>query len=349
MPDPLPLHDAFSPPADQPTTHPEAQWFPHVGLGLFIHWSIACCRGGREMSWSMVKGKPNGDGKEGELLTPRDYWALTDGFDPGAYDPDPWLAAAAAAGFRYAVLTARHLDGYAMWPGEATTFGTRTHLGGRDLVRPFVDACRRHGLKVGLYYSPPHWHLDRDFMSFHYHKPGPAGGDSAEYRGGERFGGGIDHEERRLDDGPLPGRPYWSPDHVERVAAELHELLTGYGRIDLLWFDSGGGEVTAAWLRESQPHLVINSRLAPHTGDYLTPEGTLPAARPDAAWWEYCHSWAYAWGYTTPEKYRPAEECRRVYEQCRAWGGNYLPNVAPRPDGTLPQIAYDRLDAFAKL
>jgi alpha-L-fucosidase len=149
--------------------HRDATWFDGAGLGLFIHWGISSAHGKADLSWAMIKDKPWNAGSEISIdITPAEYWALTERFDPQNYNPKHWLAAAKAAGATYAVLTAKHHDGYTLWPSESGEIGVKTSLGGRDLVRPFVEACREVGLKVGLYYSPPDWHFSRHHMSFEY-------------------------------------------------------------------------------------------------------------------------------------------------------------------------------------
>lgn len=141
------------------TQHPNAQWFGKAALGLFIHWGISSVHGGGDISWMMMANCGSNSGKA--TLTPTDYYALADRFHPEKYDPDKWIHAAAEAGFTYAVLTTKHHDGYAMWPSAFGEIGVRKSLPGRDLVRPFVKACRKYGLKVGLYYSPPDWYYNR--------------------------------------------------------------------------------------------------------------------------------------------------------------------------------------------
>jgi alpha-L-fucosidase len=88
------------------------------------------------------------------------------GLHPKKYDPDKWLKAAKKAGFVYAVLTTRHHEGFALWPSHYGDFNTKNFMGGRDLLKDYVAACRRNGIKVGFYYSPPDWYFDREFMNF---------------------------------------------------------------------------------------------------------------------------------------------------------------------------------------
>jgi alpha-L-fucosidase len=117
-------------------THPDAQWFPKAGLGLFMHWGIHSVAG-IQPSWAMIKDYPAGG--DPKFHPPEKYYALADKFDPKNYDPDKWMAAARKAGFSYAVLTAKHHDGYALWPTKYGDMNTRRYLGGRDLLRPYVS------------------------------------------------------------------------------------------------------------------------------------------------------------------------------------------------------------------
>jgi alpha-L-fucosidase len=287
------------------TTHPEAQWFGSAGLGLFVHWGIASVHGNAELSWGAID------------IGADAYFRLADRFAPTRYEPERWLRAAADAGFRYAVLTARHHDGYSLWPSESGGFGVRTHLGGRDLVRPFVEACRACGLKVGLYYSPPDWHLNRAYT-------------------------------RHL----TPEPPPMPPDHEARFRAhvrqQLVELLTRYGRIDLAWFDGGcDGAIRPEELREMQPGIVVNPRLF-GVGDYITPEGVMLEHRPEG-WWELCHIWNMPWfGYTEPVRYHSTGWMLTVLARVRSWGGNFLLNCGPGPDGEMPPLYYERMAELAE-
>ena len=104
------------------TTHPDAQWFPEAGLGLFVHWGLASVHGNLDLSWSMVRNTTWDVSEQGRnKVTPNQYWALAERFKPNAWDPDRILSAAAKAGFRYAVLTTMHHDGFTLWPREAVT------------------------------------------------------------------------------------------------------------------------------------------------------------------------------------------------------------------------------------
>lgn len=320
-------------------SHPEAAWFPRAGLGLFLHWGISSVHGGIDLSWGMIAGTPwdRGQHRHGKI-TPNAYYGLAGRFAPSRHDPDRWCAAAAEAGFRYAVMTTKHHDGYTMWPASVGELGVHSHLGGRDLVAPFVEACRRHGLKVGLYYSPPDWWFDRNYRSWGYGKAMAAGA-------------GGSGSERWLDMDHRPCRPVAKPPGHDQarnalVNAQLRELLTGYGRIDLLWLDGGDSETSNATLRALQPHLVINDRNQPEIGDFGHTECSMPRCRPEG-WFETCTVWGYGWGWRDAilSAEPPASPLAQL-AALRAMGSNLLLNLPPDPDG---ELAPQSLAAMASL
>ncbi len=304
---------------------PGTQWYRSAGLGMFIHWGISSVDGEHDLSWGMMANCPWMP-KSAKVLTPEAYFALADRFNPQEYHPEKWLRAAKEAGFGYAVLTTRHHDGYALWPSAFGDFSTRTRLGGRDLVGEYVAACRKVGLKVGFYYSPPDWHFNRQYMSFGF------GGKGTK----EAPNLGLKHEPVQL-----PKKPAGFEDsYVAYINGQLTELLTHYGKIDVLWFDGSAGSkvLSQKQIRALQPTIVINDRQHGR-GDFTTKyEGNMPKSRP-AGTWEHCFSMVGAWGYTT-EKCSPAVVLLSHLVRCRAWGGNVLANFAPRPSGEMPDSVY---------
>ncbi|MCU0791617.1 MAG: alpha-L-fucosidase [Opitutaceae bacterium] len=319
----------------QRNDHPDAAWFGDASLGLFLHWGISSVHGDIDLSWPMILNLGSGT-----KLKPSEYWKLADRFKAENYDPGIWLKTAREAGFEYAVLTTKHHDGYTLWPTEASEIGVRTSLPGRDLVKDFVEACRAHGIKVGFYFSGPDWYKSREYRSFNYRSEG--GGTSS------------------LP--PIPGRPdfdmNWEPRKLEKMPAELRkrisaenrqqlvELLTRYGKIDLLWFDGGtGSDITIEEIRALQPGIVINNRSAApiakgkpvYAGDYFTVEHGEQPTRPPG-WWEQLRIWNSNWGYMKRDeiRYAPTATILRLVARTKAWGGAVMANCAPRPDGTMP-------------
>jgi alpha-L-fucosidase len=317
-------------PKFQRTTHPDAQWFPQAGLGLFMHWGIHSVAG-IQPSWAMIKDYPAGG--DPRFHPPEKYYALASQFNPQKYDPDKRMAAAAKAGFTYAVLTAKHHDGYALWPTRYGDLSTRQYMGGRDLLKPYVEACRRHGLKVGFYFSPGDWHY-----------PGyPIGDVDFDYNKRGQY--------REVD--PVQNQKAFDAFYAY-TRGQLEELLTRYGKIDVLWFDGMGWpgiqdihtDETLAWVRRLQPGIVMNNRWG-GVGDYTTPEWDLPQGRPQG-WWEYCIAWNGHWGYNAAGEFRPNSWVLETLARTRAWGGNFLLNVGPAPDGTMPPGFYQRCDELAR-
>ncbi len=319
-----------------PSHHPEAQWFPEAGLGLFMHWGIYSVDG-IDPSWAMIKNC--------SWHVPRDkysyyqepgrhrYYKLAEKFNPLYYNPDKWIAAAKEAGFTYAVLTTKHHDGYALWPTKYGDMNTGVYQGGRDLLRDYVDACRRHGLKVGFYFSPRDW----SYPGF----PAPVGFYDVEPEEVREKIYIQDKEKNRMR----------FEEFYAYTIGQLRELLTRYGKIDLLWFDGvdwkgvddTNAEQTIAWIRELQPGIVINPRWD-GVGDYKTTEGrpgTLPEDYYPGQWWEACNIWSKgSWGYDKTERFKPLSWVFENLVYSRQFGGNFLCNIGPRPDGRMAEQFY---------
>ncbi len=297
--------------------HPRAQWFPKAGLGLFVHMGISAVHGGIDLSWGMYANKSWEDG----TVTPNAYWALADKWNPKAFRPREWVKKARKAGFKYVVLVTKHHDGYTMWPSKYGTLGVRQKLKGRDLVREFVDACRKNGLKVGLYYSPPDWLYDVRYINWDY------SGRSV-----------LDADHRPID--RLPAKPAGHDEkRRELVRGQVRELLTQYGPIDMLWFDGGHGEIANEEVRRLQPGIIINRRNG-EMGDYGDSEGVLPTRR-FKGWFEANDPcWpARWWSFSASDRMDRAGDVIEKLVIMRAWGGNLLANVGPRADGAMPEEA----------
>ena len=325
------------------TTHPGAEWFfKPVNLGLFIHFGISAVHGDLDISWGMMDN-PVRRAKGNSIVTPREYWALAEKFDPKDYDPLKWLTAAKDAGFTYAVFTTRHHDGFALWPSDAGDFSTKNYMNGRDLVREYADACRAAGLKVGFYYSPPDWRFDQNYRSF-------AQGSRTK-ENPERPHADIDHKPI---EGELPEMPAEHFDrYIEYMNAQVRELLTNYGKIDILWYDvacplhnfeSWDSVNRNARLRKLQPHIIINDRTS-LPEDFDTPEQSIRASTRD---WEACNTLTrLAWGYVDEEQSKPfaisSKQILRDLHLCTCGGGNLLLNISPAPDGSVTKDTEERL------
>ena len=309
------------------TTHPNAQWFPEAGFGLFMHWGIHSVAG-IQPSWAMIKNYPYGTDKT--EYHKKGYYTLLNKFNPQNYDPDKWIEAAAKAGMTYAVLTVKHHDGYALWPSEFGNMSTKKFMNGRDLIRTYVDACRKYGLKVGLYFSPRDWSYPNYPVSLEHKVP-------------FMFPPGWDNERNRKA----------FNEFYRYTVGQLSEILTRWGKIDILWFDGMGWqgindirtEQTLAWVRLLQPHIIINNRWG-SVGDFGTPEWFMPGKAPEG-WWENCISWSGHWGYSPDTSVESNAWVMEKLVTARAWGGNFLLNIGPAPDGTMRPEFYKRTEELA--
>jgi alpha-L-fucosidase len=324
---------AASPDTFEHTTHPGAQWFPKAGLGLFLHWGIASVRA-INISWPMMDGR----GKPGAQITPNQYWEQAQSFNPKKYDPDKWLRAARSAGFTYAVLTARHHEGFSMWPTKFGNFSTKNHMGGKDLVKPYVEACRRNGLKVGIYYSPPDWYFDRDYVNF-------------SRREGATVPLDADLKPRTGTPDPAKLAAHKAA-YAAMVRGQIEELLTRYGKIDLLWFDGrppgqqGDDIMPIARIRELQPAIVVNPRLHKH-GDFKTYERKLTTDKVADSWAEFCNTWTNYWPHVADAPFRAPGFVLGQFVTARALRINYLLGVGPTSDGELVSGIYDNMGVVA--
>ena len=332
-----------------PFTHtdsPDAAWYPQAGFGLFIHWGIHSVAGG-DPSWSMLSNVP---WLSTDVHIPHDkYYRLAREFNPSAYDPEEWVKTAKETGFTYLVITAKHHDGYCLWPSEYGEYSTRTYMDGRDLIGPLVAACRKYGLKIGLYFSPRDWSYPGypvPFVDWNYasRNPNPYG---------------PEENQRKYDA------------FFRYTVGQMSEILTRYGAIDVLWFDGIGwggvdthADILHAWLRKIQPGMVVNPRWEVQGtqvnfgqttefgakspfGDFRTEEISwrkrMTEGRPYPAgeWWEFNETWSGHWGYSPGARFRDFDVVIAALVYARSFGGNYLPDVGPQPDGGMRPGFYE--------
>lgn len=303
----------------------ELGWFDKAGFGLFVHWDHASQQG-LEVSWplvgkSIVPGMP--DPEVSETVAP--YLSSAATFNPTRWDAPALARLARSCGARYVVLTTRHHAGYSMFHTRYSDFSVEYSPYQRDIVREFADAVRAEGLRVGFYYSLSDWRHP-DYPSFaESDKPYP----HAAYRR------------------PAPGA--WRR-YIDYVKGQITELLTNYGRIDLLWFDGEWERTEQEWrtaelrslIAGLQPDTIVNDRLLGQ-GDYATPEQALPTLPPDCPW-EMCLTMNNSWGWLPgDDDYKPARRLAQYLAEVAARGGNLLLNISPQGDGALPPVQVARL------
>ncbi len=305
-----------------------AGWFADARFGLFVHWDHAS-RQGLEVSWPLVGGLfalP-----KCQSVSVAEYHSSAADFDPQDWDAAALARLARDAGMQYAVITAKHHAGYAMYPTELSEHSVAQSPGGRDLVREFVDAVRAEGLRVGLYFSLSDWH----------HPDYPAFTDA-------------DRPYLPGFSPPLPPPERWDA-YLEFLRGQLRELLTNYGTIDVLWFDGGWERPADRWdgaglealIRDLQPGILINDRL-PGVGDFATPEQFVPPTPLDGLW-ETCLTMNDSWGYVPSDTdYKSARELIHTLCEVAGRGGNLLLNVSPTGAGNLPPEQHARLEEIGR-
>jgi len=302
-------------------------WFIHDRFGLFVHWGIYSSAARHE--W--VKNR--------ERLTDAQYQPYFDHFDPDLYDPRAWARAAKDAGMKYAVITSKHHDGFCLWDSRLTDYKAPNTPAGRDLLRPFVEAFRAEGLRVGFYHSLIDWH----------HPEFPIDGlhpqrDDLEFRARAR-----DRDSRK---------------YADYLHGQVRELLTTFGTIDVLWLDfsysnrdfgwsRGKGkedwqsEKLIAMVRELMPNVLINNR-AEVGGDFLTPEQVQPRGWVEVdgqrVVWEACQTLNGSWGYDRDNlNWKSPDLLVRMLVDSVSKGGNLLLNVGPTARGEFDPRALDVL------
>jgi alpha-L-fucosidase len=254
-----------------------------------------------------------------ERIPVEDYEKLADSWDPKPRPMREWARLAKKAGQKYMVMTTKHHEGFLLWDSEMTDYNAAQRGPGRDLVEEYVEACREFDLKVGFYYSLMDWHH-------------PDGARCAQ-----------DEDARRR--------------FVDFTHGCVEELMSNYGKVDILWFDVSWPLPDAeAWesqkmidrARELQPHIIINNR-SKLPADFGTPEEHIQAEEGDRAW-EACMTFNGSWGYqpAPAEDWRSVREVIGMLRTCTAGGGNLLLNIGPTGDGSVPGLAAERLTLFGK-
>ena len=280
-------------------------WWEEARFGMFIHWGMFSLHGlgSGLLSWRPMRKK--------KIAWQR---SLMGKFTAENYHPQAWVRLAQRAGMRYMVLTTKHQDGFALWATEASDFNAPNSACGRDLVREYVEACRKYDMPVGLYY-PLGDLMDDGYMAKAEKDP----------KGWQRFVDQVIHQQVR-------------------------ELMTNYGKIDILWYDGAypyydrpkmwKAKELSAMVRKLQPDILINNR-ACFPEDFDTPENVIsPTDRP----WETCETMSPNWEYILwDNEPRSARYIVSRLVECVAKGGNYLLNVSPKGDGSIPEWQVRRL------
>lgn len=316
----------------------DTAWFTHDRFGMFIHWGLYALPARHE--WIKTR----------EKISEEHYDLYFEHFNPDLYDPKEWARQAKAAGMKYVVMTAKHHEGFCMWDSQFTDYKCTNTPAGRDLIREYVDAFRAEGLHIGFYYSLIDWHHP-DFTIDPLHPRRD------------------DENARELNEGRDMHR------YAEYMRNQVTELLTNYGKIDVLWFDfsysqdRGTGEQSwqvgkgkddweaeelLALARRLQPGIIIDNRTEIDQ-DIWTPEQYQPTdwiRHPETGervTWEACQTFSGSWGYYRDEMtWKSPEMLIRMLVNTVSLGGNLLMNVGPTARGYLDYRAEAALAVYAE-
>ncbi|SEM94713.1 alpha-L-fucosidase [Chitinophaga rupis] len=272
------------------------QWFMDMGLGMFIHWSVDV-QLGAVISHSMAGAS--------EDYLQKFTTELPKTFNPKKFDPEEWAVLARLAGMKYVVFTTKHHAGFCMWDTKTTDFNIMHTPFKRDALKEIIAAFRKQGIAIGLYFSP------EDFHYFWKHNI-PLG---------------------RMQ---VPQHfPAQNPELMAYDKAQIKELLTQYGKIDLIFFDGpADGLKEYAW--QLQPDILVTR------GAMRTPEQELPN-QPVPGPWEACFTMGTDWQWKpTNDPQKSGTEIINMLIETRAKGGNLLMNVGPKADGEI-QIEQESL------
>jgi alpha-L-fucosidase len=289
----------------------DVEWFRDAKFGMFIHWGMSSQLGG---IW---------DGKRyygiTEWLMRRakipsaEYKAKSVEFNPVEYDAAEWVAVAKAAGVRYIVITAKHHDGFAMFDSAVSDFDIVDATPyGEDPLKALTEEARKAGIRIGFYYSQYQDWTEKD-----------AAGNEWEF----------DPDDRNFD-------RYLA----EKAMPQLEELLTNYGPIDIIWFDTPGdlskenAEQLRAWVKELQPNCLVSDRIGHDLGDYKGyNDGEIPAVAEGERPWEAIFTHNDSWGFSYFDyNFKSTSEVLELLISTVSKGGNLMLNIGPDGLGRIP-------------
>ena len=315
----------INPYADETPEQRDARmkWWRQARFGMFIHWGVysvpAGTYDGKRIGgigeWIMNRGK----------IPVERYKKYAREFNPVKYDPDKWVRLAKEAGMKYIVITSKHHDGFALFDSKVTDWDIVDATPyGKDLLKPLAEACKRHGIRLGFYYSQAQdWN----------------------HPGGAASGGHWD----KAQDGDMD-------EYIQKIAMpQVREILSNYGKLGVLWWDTptGMNKERAEMLLpliNLQPGIITNNRLGGgYGGDLSTPEQRIPATGIPGQNWETCMTMNGTWGYKSyDDNWKSTETLIRNLVDIASKGGNYLLNVGPTSLGEIPEPSIERLKAVGE-
>jgi len=309
-------------------------WWTEARFGMFIHWGLYAQAARHE--WV----------KKNERISDEDYQKYFEMFNPDLFDPADWAKKAKAAGMKYAVITTKHHEGFNMFKSEFTDYNITNTPYGKDIIKEWVDAFRAEGLGIGFYYSLIDWH----HPEYTIDRVHPQSANTQE-----------EYDELNKDRDMSVYRKY--------LKNEVREILTNYGKIDILWLDYSfpgkfgkdhndwGSVDLMKMVRELQPKILVNDRadIKDYAGgwDFTTPEQFKVQKWPEnngvKVPWETCQTFSGSWGYYRDElTWKDTKQLLVLLIESVSKGGNVLLNVGPTARGTFDDRADLALSEMGK-
>lgn len=354
-------HQAYTPDPD-PAIRQRLEDWQDLKFGLLMHWgtysqwgiveSWSICP--EDLSWANGAWKPGVADNYVDYV--KQYENLKTTFNPEHFNPEKWAAAAKDAGMKYVVFTTKHHDGFCMFDTKQTDYKITdpacpfSKNPRSNIAKEVFAAFRNEGFWTGAYFSKPDWHCD-----YYWWRKFPPSDRNCNYS--------------------IQKHPDQWEKYVQFTQNQIDELMTGYGKMDILWLDGGWVRVktdeevnkemqdvyeNSRWARNpqsqdvrmgeivqkaraKQPGLIVVDRAVPGLyQNYLTPEQQIPENGLPYPW-ETCMTMATSWSYVPNDRYKPADELIEKLVDIVSKGGNFLLNIGPGPDGELAPDAYDRL------
>ena len=269
------------------------EWFSELGFGMFIHWSYDVVLG-MVISHSLVGAS--------EDYANRYFNELPGKFNPGSFDPGHWAKIAKMAGMKYVVFTTKHHNGFCMFDTKTTDYNVMNTPFNKDVTKMVLDAFRKEGLAVGIYYSPDDFYFLRK-------------------------------QEKLISRVRLHALPSNNPELIEYDKKQMNELMTNFGKIDIVFLDGTdqyGNTELARVCWNVNPDVVV-TRGAMETPEQKSPDAPLPSP------WEACYTLGDQWQFRpTNEHYKSARQVIGLLVDVRAKGGNLLLNIGPDQNGKVP-------------
>jgi len=339
-------------PADTAVQHKLAAW-QDLKFGLFMHWGPYSEWGVVE-SWSLCPEDEGWTQRTGPYAANYNtyktaYENLQTTFNPVKFNPEKWVAAAKLAGMKYVVFTTKHHDGFCMFDTKQTDYkitGPKTAFSGdprSNVAKQIFDAFRKENFLIGAYFSKPDWHSENYWWPY------------------------FPPKDRNVNYDPAKHPERWQQ-FKDYTYNQIQELMTGYGRMDILWLDGGWvrprsaaeTEKThvfnqdidmnkiAAMARRNQPGLIVVDREVPGVNEnYTTPEQQVPDKPLDHPW-ETCMTMGNSWSYVPHDHYKSVNQLVQLLVKIVSRGGNFLLNVGPDPTGDWDPVVYQRMAGISQ-